>query len=57
MGRSDYMVEDYVSGRVITFEIAADEQLIGAGLYNEKGFFGDCYYFRGVTWIKCKIPK
>ena len=50
MGWSDDYVEDY-GGRVVTFEIAADEQLIGAELY-DKG-----YYFRGVTWLKMKIAN
>ncbi len=44
-------------GRVESFEIADDEQLIGAELYhgefNNNG--GDCFY--GVTWFKCKISK
>ncbi len=44
-------------GRVESFEIAADEQLIGAELYH-----GDIYNdgkdcFLGVTWLKCKIAK
>ena len=43
--------------RVEVFEIAADEQLIGAELYH-----GDCDndgvdFIRGVTWLKCKIAK
>jgi hypothetical protein len=38
-------------GRVEIFEIAADEQLIGAEIYAEEGFF------IGVSWLKCKIAK
>ncbi len=44
-------------GRVEIFEIAADEQLIGAELYcgdfDNNGFDN----FRGLTWLKCKITK
>ena len=46
--------DDYVKrwgGRVESFEIADDEQLIGAELY-----VSDCY-FCGVTFLKCKIVK
>jgi hypothetical protein len=35
-------------GRVETFDIAADEQLIGCKLDH------DDRYFRGLTWIKMK---
>ena len=52
--------DDYVrtwGGRVEIFEIAADEQLIGAELhhgdYNNKSYD----FFQGVTWLKCKIAK
>ena len=38
-------------GRVESFEIAADEQLIGAELYNEANIFV------GVTWLKMKITN
>ena len=48
MGDDDDDVKKY-GGRVITFEIAADEQLIGAELYDN----GD--RFCGVTWLKMKI--
>ena len=48
VGDTDGYVEDF-GGRVITFEIAADEQLIGAELYNNK------HWFCGVTWLKMKI--
>ena len=45
-------------GRVVTFEIAADEQLIGAELYNGPGIdYPDEDYFRGVTWLKMKIAN
>ena len=46
--------DDYVKeygGRVESFEIAADEQLIGAELYYSHS------YFLGVTFLKCKIVK
>ncbi len=39
--------------RVESFEIAADEQLIGAELYHG----GSNDFFHGVTWLKCKIAK
>ena len=38
-----------------SFEIAADEQLIGAELYN--GPFGGEDYFVGVTWLKIKMAN
>ena len=42
---------------MVAFEIAADEQLIGAELYNGPDFFGngDYNYFKGVTWLKMKF--
>ncbi len=53
---NDDDVKEY-GGRVESFEIAADEQLIGAELYHG-GFSNDGYdYFHGVTWLKCKIAK
>jgi hypothetical protein len=56
VGYTDDDVKNY-GGRVEVFEIAADEQLIGAELYhgelNNNGY--DC--FRGLTWLKCKITK
>ncbi len=50
----DEYVEAY-RGRVESFEIAADEQLIGAELYHGEFYNDD--YFLGVTWLKCKISK
>ncbi len=50
VGNNDDYVK-YFGGRVEKFEIAADEQLIGAELY-----YCDLY-FRGVTFLKCKIVK
>jgi hypothetical protein len=43
--------------RVEIFEIADDEQLIGAELYHGDyiNYGIDCFY--GVTWFKCKISK
>ncbi len=52
VGDSDFGVADH-GGRVEIFEIAADEQLIGAELY----LAGNSGYFHGVTWLKCKIAK
>ena len=43
-------------GRVVKFEIAADEQLIGAELYNQT-LDDDKDYFSGVTWLKMKIAN
>ena len=40
--------------RVETFEIAADERLIGAELDYEKDYSGN-NLFVGVTWIKMKV--
>ncbi len=40
-----------------TFEITADEQLIGAELYHGTYNDGDNDYFWGVTWLKCKINE
>ena len=51
--------DDYVKswgGRVVAFEIAADEQLIGAELYNETYEDGSDF-FCGVTWLKMKIAN
>ncbi len=44
-------------GRVESFEIAADEQLIGAELYHGEFCNGGIDCFIGVTWFKCKIAK
>ncbi len=44
-------------GRVESFEIAADEQLIGAELYHGELDNYGWDYFLGVTWLKCKISK
>ncbi len=49
-------VKEY-GGRVETFEIAADEQLIGAELYHGEVYNNGVDYFRGLTWLKCKITK
>ncbi len=51
VGWNDDEVKKY-GGRMETFEIAADEQLIGAELYHGPDG-GD--YFYGLTWLKCKI--
>ena len=53
----DDLVKYYgVKDRVVTFEIAADEQLIGCELYNGPNGYGNDF-FKGVTWMKWKIPK
>jgi len=56
VGEPDWYV-NINGGRVEIFEIADDEQLIGAELYHcdfyDNGY--DCFY--GVTWFKCKISK
>jgi hypothetical protein len=52
--------DDYVKKygeRVESFEIADDEQLIGAELYHGEYNNEGWDYFRGVTWFKCKISK
>ncbi len=48
VGADDEYVKNY-GGRMETFEIAGDEQLIGC----ELDFCKD--YFYGVTWLKWKI--
>ena len=58
VGWSDDDLKKYdVAGRVVTFEIAADEQLIGAELYNGPGIVRKGDFFRGVTWLKMKIAN
>ncbi len=52
----DWYVKKY-GGRVEVFEIAADEQLIGAKLYHADYDNLGNDYFKGVTWHKCKIAK
>ena len=47
----DDWVKQQVGGRVVAFEIADDEQLIGAELYDNGNFF------KGVTWLKIKIAN
>ncbi len=52
--------QDYIKqygGRVESFEIAPDEQLIGAELYHGDYKNNGKDYFHGVTWLKCKISK
>ena len=54
MGRDDSRAKNF--GRVETFEIAADEQLIGATVYSAD--YGECKdWFAGVEWMKWKIRK
>jgi hypothetical protein len=55
MGERDYWAKRN-GGRVVTFEIAADEQLIGAELYNTTWDDG-ADSFKGVTWLKMKIAN
>ena len=56
VGWDDDFVKMVGGGRVITFEIAADEQLIGAELDHGEwdGDDDDEDYFYGVTWLKWK---
>ena len=56
VGCDDYVIEKYGGGRVVTFEIAADEQLIGAELHNGNAYNGTEDHFLSVTWMKWKIP-
>ncbi len=57
LGWNDDNVKKY-GGRVEIFEIAADEQLIGAELYYGTGDNWDGRdFFLGVTWFKCKIAE
>ncbi len=57
VGMNDDYVK-YFGGRVEIFEIAADEQLIGAELYHgDNDNDGYDHLLRGVTWLKCKIAK
>ena len=55
----NYLKEWDCAGRVVTFEIATDEQLIGCELDHGTvdGSTGD--FLLGVTWLKWKIinPK
>jgi hypothetical protein len=55
LGESDWHVKRR-GGKVESFEINADEQLIGAELYNGVWHNGEDY-FLGMTWLKCKIAK
>ena len=57
VGCPDDWYVKYWGGRVEIFEIAADEQLIGAELYYEEYRKCGYDYFIGVTWLKCKIAK
>ena len=43
------------AGRVVKFEIAADEQLIGCELDHGTNSLGRGDFFVGVTWLKWKI--
>jgi hypothetical protein len=56
LGCSDDYVKEYGS-RVEIFEIAADEQLIGAELYHGDYDNNGIDHIRGVTWLKCKIAN
>ena len=49
VGENDYWVKVY-GGRVESFEIASEEQLIGCKVSLEKKGF-----FIGVTWIKMQV--
>ncbi len=56
VGMNDDEVKEE-GGRVESFEIAADEQLIGAELHHGDYNNDSKDYFHGVTWLKCKIAK
>ena len=53
---TDNFVKDN-AGRIETFEIATDEQLIGCELDHGTNHIGEGDYFKGVTWFKWKIMK
>ncbi len=53
MGDNDDEYVKKYGGRVESFEIAADERLIGAEL-DHKVYRGE-EYWRAVTWIKMKV--
>ncbi len=57
VGWSDDDFVKSLGGRVEIFEIAADEQLIGAELYHGDYNNDGVDYLIGVTWLKCKITK
>ena len=50
IGLPDNLVKDW-EGRKETFEMADDEQLIGCEFHYDEN------YFRGLTWLKWKVPK
>ena len=55
VGYDDDFVQHY-GGRVESFEIAADEQLIGCELDHGTKYDGDeDDFIRGITWLKWKI--
>ncbi len=56
VGLGDVLVKRN-GGRVEIFEIAADEQLIGAELHHGDYNNDSKDYFFGMTWLKCKIAK
>ena len=56
MGKDDGFVKR-MGGRVEIFEIAADEQLIGAEICHGTETFSADYGLSGVTFLKCKIFK
>ena len=56
VGIDDEILESHnIVGRVESFEIAADEQLIGCELDHGTNGFSNSDYFSGVTWLKWKI--
>ncbi len=42
-----------IEKRVESFDIAYDERLIGSTIHEDK----DSFFFRGVTFMKMKVPK
>ena len=55
VGYTDDAYVAKISGRVETFEIAVDEQLIGCELDHGTDVRGQNDFLRGVTWLKWKI--
>ena len=51
MGCTDCDYVEKFGGRVETFDIADDEQLIGCELDQ------DCDFFNSVKWMKMKMPQ
>ncbi len=55
VNKCDDEIVKLFGGRVESFEIAADERLIGAELDSKVYKEREKEYFMGVTWIKMKV--